>query len=49
MEDRRGVILCEICFERPATEIKGGIYNDKRDMWQVCKICKELIKDERKN
>ncbi len=50
MEDKRvGVIYCEICSMKPATEIKGGVYNNLRDMWLICKECKKKIGDMRRN
>ena len=48
MEDKRKICyLCEICNEEPATEIKGGLYNETRQIWIVCKKCKEKIVDNR--
>jgi len=49
MTDKRGCLLCEICHENPATEIKGGVYDEERRMWIVCKDCKPKIKDTRMN
>ena len=39
---------CEICNAAPASEIQGGIVNDKRGVWFCCRACKQRIKDERK-
>ena len=47
-EEKRSIFyLCEICKESPASEIKGGIYNNTTDMWMVCKACKDKITDRR--
>ena len=49
LEDKRkGYIMCEICNEEGATEIKGGIYNDITQMWMICKKCVSKIEDRRK-
>ena len=32
-------IPCAICGERPAEKLIGGVYNNSRDMWMVCKEC----------
>ena len=48
LERRKIGIFCEVCGENPATELKGGIYNGKRNMWMVCKSCKDKIDDTRK-
>ena len=45
--DNRMYITCEICEEKPASDIKGGIYDNKRNLWFVCKDCKEKIDDTR--
>ena len=46
-EKRKGWILCEICNIEGATDIKGGTYEGKSDMFMVCKNCKDKIKDRR--
>jgi protein-arginine kinase activator protein McsA len=40
-------IPCAICNEKPASILKGGVYDDKRDMWFVCKECLPKINDHR--
>uniref|UniRef100_A0A6M3KF38 Uncharacterized protein n=1 Tax=viral metagenome TaxID=1070528 RepID=A0A6M3KF38_9ZZZZ len=48
MEERRnGTYYCDICDKVPASEIKGGKYNNERKVWFVCKECKLLIDDKR--
>jgi hypothetical protein len=47
MTDKRGCLLCEICHENHATDIKGGEYDNERKMWMVCKDCVRKIKDTR--
>lgn len=42
-------IPCEICEINSASEIKGGVYNNERQMWLVCKECLSKINDERKS
>lgn len=46
-DKRKGCIECEICKEKPACKLKGGIYEDKSDMWLVCNDCTSKIKDRR--
>jgi protein-arginine kinase activator protein McsA len=47
MEDQRITIPCEICKVNPAKVIKGGIYDNVRELWFVCKECEKLIDDTR--
>ncbi len=48
-EDRRkNQIDCDICLINPGHIIKGGIYNNIRKMWFVCKECVHKIDNQRK-
>jgi hypothetical protein len=47
--DRRIYPLCEVCNKNPAKELKGGILEGHRGVWEVCSNseCKDKIKDNR--
>ena len=52
MKDKNGNedtihIPCIICNEKPASILKGGVYDGTRDMWFVCKDCLSKIDDHR--
>jgi len=46
-EKRKITLICDICKEEPATGIKGGVFNNIRDIWLICKNCKNKIVDTR--
>jgi hypothetical protein len=49
MEERRvNYIKCEVCKNEPVSDVIGGMFNNERKIWLVCKKCKIMIKNERK-
>jgi hypothetical protein len=40
-------VPCAICGEKPASDMKGGVYNELRDVWFVCKDCLSKVDNTR--